>query len=466
VPAPKNILVIGGGISGLACAWRLRQSGLPVLLLERSPRFGGVIDTVERNGFRFDVGPQSFSATQPLATLIDELGLGAELLRADPRAPRFILLKGRLVRAPLGPGQLLRTSLIGWPTKLRLFAEPFRHTHPPEGDESIAAFVRRKFGDDLLANLVAPVISGVFAGDPEKLSLASAFPSVHRLEADHGSVIRGALKLRRRGGGSRPPTSNFRKGMITLIEALAGKLGDAALHGVEITAIRRHAASDQAAFEVTYTDGGGRHSLEASSLVVATPTNQAARLLAEVEPRFGETLAKIEYASLAQVSMGFRLEQIAQRNAAGSLHGFGFLVPRGEHLRILGTVWNSSLFPGRAPETPHKMASFTSFVGGATDPEICAWSEDTIAETVRTELSSVLGIAGPPVAEHVVRWERALPQYNLGYARIVESLNALCAATPGVFLAGNYLTGPSLGACVEQANSVADAVARFSAAQD
>ncbi len=217
----SKILVIGGGISGLACAWRLRQLDRPVLLLEGGPRFGGVIDTVAQNEFRFDIGPQSFTNTQALSELIDELGLGSELLQADPRAPRYILknrrlvglgsellqadprapryiLKGgRLVPAPLSPPHLLLTPLLGARTKLRIISEPFRQTRPPETDESVAAFVRRKFGADLLANLVAPFISGVWAGDPEKLSLASSFPSVRRLEERYGSVIRGAMKQRR-----------------------------------------------------------------------------------------------------------------------------------------------------------------------------------------------------------------------------------------------------------------------------
>src|ERR1700694_5795615 len=159
LPSPtvsSRVLIVGGGISGLACAWRLRQLGVPSLLLERGRRFGGVIETIEQDGFRFDLGPQSFTSTPALSALIDELGLGEELLRADPRAPRYILQRGRLVPAPLSPPQLLLTPLLGAPTKLRIASEPFRHTRPPEADESVAAFVRRKFGADLLANLVAP----------------------------------------------------------------------------------------------------------------------------------------------------------------------------------------------------------------------------------------------------------------------------------------------------------------------
>jgi len=219
-----NIVVIGGGISGLACAWFLKQRGQSVILLERGERFGGVIDTVQKDGFLFDVGPQSFLSTPLLSRIIDDLGFSAELLKADPKAPRYILLGGQLLRAPTGPLELLRTPLISTSTKLRLFTEVFRHTRPPSDDETVAAFVRRKFGSDLLTNVVAPFVSGVYAGDPERLSLVSAFAAVRRLEERHGSIIRGAIRSRRRSGGKRPSLCNFRIGMRTLTDGLAGEL--------------------------------------------------------------------------------------------------------------------------------------------------------------------------------------------------------------------------------------------------
>ena len=563
-----TVLVIGGGISGLACAWRLRQRGVPVLLLERGSRFGGVIGRIEKDGFDFDVGPQSFSATPPLAKLIDELGLAGQVLSADPRAPRYILLHRRLVRAPLGPAEFFATPLIGWRTKLRILGEPLARTQPPPGDESISSFVRRKFGGDLLTNLVAPFVSGVYAGDPEKLSLASAFPRLRQLEEKHGSIIRGALMSRRNrggrdagagaqlnrsgnrsggksgeasaaggahGGGARPSLCNFKRGVAALPEALAEKLGAAAVCGAQIAelgtvvravirgevgAVVRGEArrtggvaqepdgSGAGTFHVAYDAGGVTHALDVSAIVVATPTTEAAELLAGVEPRFASLLGQIEYASVAQVCMGYRSEQIrgAAANRAnrsrieGGAKGFGFLVPRTENLRTLGTVWNSSLFPDRfslasiensftenlpelfpgsasgagdggthgAPsrgETTFPGAVFTSFLGGATDPDICRLSEAEIAEIAQAEFSSimepVMGISARPAAIHVVRWMRALPQYNLGHARIADELRQLCAATPGIFLAGNYLAGPSLGACVEQANSVAEDAERF-----
>jgi protoporphyrinogen/coproporphyrinogen III oxidase len=562
-----TVLVIGGGISGLTCAWRLRQRGVPVLLLERGSRFGGVIGRIEKDGFDFDVGPQSFSATPPLAKLIDELGLAGQVLRADPRAPRYILLHGRLVRAPLCPAEFFATPLIGWRTKLRILGEPLTRTHPPPGDESIASFVRRKFGGDLLTNLVAPFVSGVYAGDPEKLSLASAFPRLRQIEEQHGSIIRGALMSRRKrggndastqrnrsgakssgeasaaggagAGGARPSLCNFKRGIAALPEALADKLGAAAVCGAQIAELRTVVRAvvrgevdaivrggarrtggvaqepdtvDAGNFHVAYEASGVTHALDVSAIVVATPTSEAGELLAGVEPRFASLLGQIEYASVAQVCMGYRSEQIrgaaanhANRSGRPSgARGFGFLVPRTENLRTLGTVFNSSLFPDRfslssiegsstenlsaensagafpggtpdarkgaegAPSrggTTSAGAVFTSFLGGATDPDIGRLSEAEIAEIAQAEFSSiigpVMGISGMPAAIHVARWMRALPQYNLGHARIVDELRQLCAATPGIFLAGNYLAGPSLGTCVEQANSVADEAERF-----
>jgi oxygen-dependent protoporphyrinogen oxidase len=451
--------VIGGGISGLACALRLHAMKLPVLLVERGPHLGGVIDTVEKDGFRFDIGPQSFLATPPLQSLISELGLESELLRAAPRAPRYILHGGRLVAAPLSPPALFATPLFGWRTKLRLLAEPFQRTHPPETDESVAAFIRRKFGDDILNNLVSPFISGVYAGDPEWLSLPSAFPPLRRHEAEHGSIIRGMLKSMRgsKGPRSRPSLCNFRGGMVALAGAMATHLGDCARTGAEVAMIRRNAPGEAEGFSVALSSGGTIEPLHVSSVVVATPTEQAARLLGPIEQRFADALARIEYAPVAEVGAGYRVEDIAEPKLRGR-GGFGFLVPRSEGLRSLGTVFNSFLFPGRAPED---MVSFTTFLGGATDPAIRGCSQQEIAATAHAELSRVLGIRAAPIVQHVAQWDRALPQYNLGHGGIVQSLTEACPDTPGLFLAGNYLTGPSLGACVEQSNHVAEQVAQF-----
>ena len=464
-------MVIGGGLSGLACAWHLRKLGLPVLLLERGSRFGGVISTIEKDGFRFDIGPQSFLAGESLRAVITELGLGSQICAAPPRSPRYIFHRGRLVPAPLSPPGLLRTSLIGMSTKLRFALEPLRRSHPPEDDESIAAFVRRKFGQDLLDNLVAPFVSGVYAGDPEKLSLRSCFPSVHSFETKYGSVIRGAIKTQREAGKqSRTPLCNFTTGVSVLTDAFAAQLGDCARLNVETLSIRPRSNDSAAGFEVACRQNGLALPLEAAAVVVATPADRAAELLAATEPKFAHQLNRIEYAGVAQVSAGYRVAKMAPAGIPASgdtFAGFGFLVPRAERLRLLGTVWNSALFPGRAPEAPaagEKLGAFTSFFGGATDPALVRLDEREIAQIAHADFAKAMfanGTPEPPVTTHVTRWERAIPQYNLGHASIVAALGELCAAHPGVFLAGNYLSGPSIGSCVEQSNRVAVDAARF-----
>jgi len=447
---PFPAIVIGGGISGLACSFHLQQAGIPVRLLEADERPGGVIATEELDGFRFELGPQSFLSTEPLLKLIDALSLKNELLHADPRAPRYILFRGKLVPAPLAPPSLLTTPLLGAGTKYRLVTEMFRRTVPPPNDESIAAFVRRKFGDELLDRLVAPFVSGVYAGDPEKLSLRASFPKLHEFEMKYGSVLRGAMKSRPAKGAPRPGLCSFREGMETLPRALAARLGDALLTETSVTAARHGKANGNSSFEVDVTRGSHRETLLASALIMAAPLNAASEILKEVSDKFAAPFARIQYAPIAVVAAAYRRDQM--RHPA---NGFGFLVPRSERRRVLGTVWNSSLFPGRAPED---MTSFTSFAGGATDPELFSKSDDEIAEIICGEVGQILGITGPPVTYLVNRYVRALPQYNLGHTDTVLELSAVASVIPGLFLAGNYLSGPSIGSCVEQANQTAEAV--------
>ena len=452
IPAltPFPAIVVGGGISGLVCAYHLQQAGISVRVLEASDRPGGVIATEEQDGFRFELGPQSFLSSDPLLNLIDALGLKNELLHADPRAPRYILFRGKLVPAPLAPPSLLTTPLLGAGTKWRLITEMLRRTTPPSNDESIAAFVRRKFGDEVLDRLVAPFVSGVYAGDPEKLSLRASFPKLHEFESKYGGVLRGAMKSRPAKGTRRPSLCSFRAGMEALPRALASRLGDELLTETTVTGARHGKANGNSSFEVAVTRNGHRETLLASALIMAAPVNAASEILRDVSDKFAAPFARIEYAPVGVVAAGYRRDQM--RHAA---NGFGFLVPRSEGLRVLGTVWNSSLFPGRAPEN---MACFTSFAGGATDSALFSKSDDEIAEIICGEVGRILGITGPPVTYLVNRYMRALPQYNLGHSRTMAELGAAASAIPGLFLTGNYLSGPSIGSCVEQADQTAEAV--------
>ena len=444
-------IVIGGGISGLVCTYRLRQMGIPAVLLEQADRVGGLIESVEQDGFLFELGPQSFLSTEALRELIDELGLTRELLQADPRAPRYVLAGGRLRRVPLGPRAFLTTSLLGPGTKLRFLLEALGKSQPPESDESVADFVRRKFGKELLEHLVEPFVSGIHAGDPEKLSLRNAFPTAYQWERDFGSVVRGALKSRPPKEKPRPTLCSFRKGVATLVRALSAKLG-ASLHcGARVESIHWGKADAGSPFELQVTGNGRTEFLPARVVVLATEAPSVGRLLAGIE--YGESFAEIEYAPVAVVGAGYRQDQIGRPT-----EGFGFLVARQEGFRLLGTVWNSSLFPDRAPEG---MVNFTSFAGGATDPTLCQLGEERIAETVLGELAAVMRITGAPATRMVRCYDRALPQYNLGHSETIARVLKRCAALPGLFLTGNYFEGPSVGACVEHALRTAQLVQQY-----
>jgi oxygen-dependent protoporphyrinogen oxidase len=237
--------------------------------------------------------------------------------------------------------------------------------------------------------------------------------------------------------------------MDTLPRALGARLADALLNGVTVTALRRGKADGKSSFEIDIMRNDYQETLLASGVIVAAPVNAASEILKSVSEQFTASFARIEYAPVAVVAAGYRREHVNHKG-----DGFGFLVPRSEGLRVLGTVWNSSLFPGRAPEG---MACFTTFAGGASDPSLLEWDDDRIAETICGEVGRVLGITGPPVTRLVHRYARAIPQYNLGHTDAVSALNAAVSSVPGLFLAGNYLAGPSIGSCMEQANRTAEA---------
>jgi oxygen-dependent protoporphyrinogen oxidase len=449
----NTVVVIGGGVSGLACAYRLKKLGVPVTLLEASPRVGGLIETVEKDGFLFESGPQSFQGTETLLGLIHDLGIDAELCKADPGAPRYILRKGKLRKVPMSPQAMLATSLLSPGTRWKIVSEPFKRTRPPNDEESVADFVRRKFGHEILEYLVSPFVSGVYAGDPEKLSLRAAFPTIEEWEREYGSVLRGQMKSRSSSTTARkgpPPLCSFRRGMNTLTQAMGGSVGESALSGACASAINRSGNPGEAGYEIRIARSGREETIVAQAVVLATPAYVASHQVGSLAPSLASILSGIAYASLAVVGTAYH-----KRQASAALDGFGVLIPRSEKHRTLGIVWNSSLFPARAPEGQMVL---TSFVGGATDPEIAAKTDEEILAIVQEEHARILGITGSPVSAAVWKHEKALPQYNLGHGHAVEAIHDAERAVPGLYFAGNYLEGPSIGKCVEEAFQTADAV--------
>jgi protoporphyrinogen/coproporphyrinogen III oxidase len=450
-----RVAVIGAGISGLACAYRLQQSGVDVKLLESSDRPGGLIDTVEKDGLLFEAGPQSFQGSDALLELIRELGIEGELQKADPRAPRYVLLHGHLRKIPMSPQALLTSSLLGPGSRWKIASEAFKRSKPPSEEETVASFVRRKFGHEILEYLVAPFVSGVYAGDPELLSLKAAFPSLDEWEREYGSVLRGAMKSRpaKPKGGVQPSLCSLRHGVATLPRAMAAKLGERLQTGTSVLEIQRAGGEGGASFEIRAHRQEQEQRASVSAVVIATPAYAAGSLLASLSAHVAQVLSGIPYAPVAVVAANYYRQQVGD-----PLEGFGFLVPRGQKIRTLGTVWNSSLFPGRAREGTVTM---TSFIGGATDVDVVKHSEEEIARIVQEENARILDITGPPI--ETVLWgnPRALPQYNLGHGHIVEAIRDVERQNPGLFFAGNYLEGPAIGKCVENGFHTAEAVTKY-----
>lgn len=444
-----SALVVGGGVSGLVCAYALQKAGIEVLLVEASPRPGGVINSVIRSGFLLELGPQSFAATAQLRELCADLGIADQLLEASPKAPRYVLVNGALRPVPMSPPAFFLSPLISGSTKWALARDIFGKSNPPDSDESVAAFIRRKFSDQLLDRLVGPFVSGVYAGDPEKLSVRSAFPSLYEAEKAAGSIVRGMLKIAKakKGPRERPTLNTFRDGNETLVRALANKLGSAILSQTRAKKIYRQ---NDGSFALSLEDRTAAEPVQAKAVIFATPTDITGALLSQLDSSFESLLTSVEYAAVAVVSLGYRKSDVSH-----SLDGFGFLVPRSAGLRVLGTVWNSSLFPGRAPEGH---ALLTTFVGGSTDPSAAKLQREELSSLVHLEIAPLLSIKDDPAFSNVTIWPRALPQYNLGHGDRLASIAKNLARFPGIFLAGNYLRGPAIGSCVEQALAVAEEV--------
>ena len=442
-----QVAVVGGGISGLSCAYKLFQLGVPVTVLESEPQPGGLIGTAEQDGFLFETGPQSFQGIDSLLDLVRDVGLENHLSQANPRAPRYVLRRGKLEKIPMSPQAIMTTSLLGAGSRWRVATEAMKRTRPPSEEESVAQFVRRKFGHEILEYLVAPFVSGVYAGDPEKLSLRAAFPTLDEWEREHGSILRGAMKSGPAKGasGGPPPLCSFDHGMTMLPRMLAAKLGESVRTGARVESISRAGAGG---FQVRFVHQGRAEALDAGAVVIATPSYIAAHLVESIAPTVARQLSGIAYAAVAVAGTGYHANQL------GELNGFGVLIPRSEKHRTLGIIWNSSLFPGRGGDN---RVTLTSFVGGATDPEILEKTDQEILAVVQDENARILKITGQPIVSRLWRHPKALPQYNLGHGYMVEAVRESERSLPGLYFAGNYLEGPSIGKCAERGASVAQA---------
>ena len=454
----KDVVVIGAGISGLVCAYRLKSLGIDCVALDASDHPGGVIKTDRIDDYLIERGPNSSQGSEELLALIDEIGLTEELVEGDPKAPAYVFSGNRLHQVPGGPGAFFQSKLLSLSAKLRLLSEPFIRRRQGDGEESVFSFAERRLGAEVARKLVAPFVAGIYAGDSSRISLQAAFPKLAALEKSYGSLIRGAITTAKQsrskkktdpadGQRRRRRLISFREGMESLPRALGEKIGEDLLTGCSKIRLKRSGSS----IVVDFTQSNYEYTAAPRIVVVSTPSAIAATILEPVIPEIGPLLSEIDYPRLAIVYLSYDTASIDH-----SLNGFGFLVAPEENLSILGCVWNSSLFPNRAPAGK---SLFTVFMGGALRPEICEVPDGDLTAAAHTDLQRVLGIRGEPRVVAITRYERSIPQYNLGHAARVSKIDSLLAGYPDLRLIGNYLHGVSTGDCVRNADQAAREIA-------
>jgi oxygen-dependent protoporphyrinogen oxidase len=455
-----EVVIVGGGISGLSAAYYLSKAGIAATLIERQPRLGGVIRTEHIEGCTLEAGPDSYLGVKPAATeLIREVGLGDDLIGSnDHLRITYVVRNGRLTPLPDGlmmmvPSKiapLVGTRLLGWGTKIRMGMEYLRRpsTSVPR-DRSVADFITDHYGRESLEYLAEPLLSGVYGGDPGRLSAPSVLPRFVELEAKYGSLTRGVLAERAKAsqnGRAAPGGALFRAlkgGLSELIDRLA------TLAGPRLTVV--HAAAET----VERTAAGYRTRangdwFESQHIVLACPGYHAAALIWNIDAELARLLDQVEYSSSLTLSLGYNKADL------GALPGFGFLVPKKERRRLVACTVVQNKFSHRVPDDK---AVLRCFFGGAADEAILSESDESIVAMARDELKRIGGITAEPVLHTIARWPRSMAQYTVGHQERLKQIEARTAANAGLHLAGNAYYGIGIPDCVKTGRDAARRIA-------
>jgi len=449
----KSVAIIGAGITGLTAAFYLKRAGVPVAVYEAGGRAGGVIQSVRQNGFLAEYGPNTILETSPkIGQLIRDAGLESRKLAPDPHAEaRYVVRYGRPIAMPGSPPGFFTTPLFTARAKLAVLREPFLKPRRDGVEESIAQFVVRRFNQEFLDHAIDALVAGIYAGDPHKLSLPHAFPKLKALEDNYGSMIKGQIfgaRDRKKSGEvakDRAPKFSFDEGLQVLTDTLAAQLGDSLKLNTPVTALARTTTG----WRVTAAGGAAEYG---AVIYCGTAYRLAELKIENGTPLDPSPFAEISYPPVASVVLGFRREDVAH-----PCGGFGMLIPKIEGFKILGTIFSSALFPDRAP-AGH--LALTSYIGGARYPELALLPPEQIVELTLADLRRLLGVKGNPVFTHTKTWPKAIPQYNVGYGKYRQLLSDLETAAPGLFFAGCYRDGVSLGDSIVSGVNIAERVGK------
>jgi oxygen-dependent protoporphyrinogen oxidase len=452
VEPQKKIVIIGAGISGLTTAYLLNKLGYNVTVLEKKKEPGGSIETVVEKGFLFDKGPNSALETHPLiGQLVEELGLEDEFVYANKEGnKRYILKNNELHQLPMSPPAFIKTKLFTPAAKFRLIAEPFIGRSKDGYYQSISEFVKRRLGKEFLDYAINPFVAGVYAGNPEDLSVKSAFPKLYELEEKYGGLMIGTLrsirerKMRAEKSKQSAKMLSFKNGMQVLPKAIANHLGEKVKLLCDVSSIEKIGNR----YKIYYNHLEQKETIDCDTILSTVPAYVAADLFRNFDETLSKHLLDIYYPPVLVFYIVYKKSGIGQ-----PLDGFGFLIPSIERKSFLGAIWSSVIFPNRSDENN---AAFTLFIGGARDPEVGSVDKEILISKVRKEFEQIMRISGDPVLVTYRYWPKAIPQYNIGYVEHERYFDEFEKNNPGIILSGNYRGGISVGDCIKNAETVVE----------
>jgi oxygen-dependent protoporphyrinogen oxidase len=452
----QDAIIIGGGISGLTAGYLLQQRGLDISVIEKGQTPGGPIQSVKQEGFLFEKGPNALLLpSQWVEQFIDELGLSTQLQESNPNAAkRFIVRNNRPVAVPGSLLQAVATRLFSLKAKLGFLGEPFRKRISDEDAkfETVAQFVQRRMGLEFLDYAINPFVSGVYAGDPEELVLEHAFPLMRGFERDDGSIIRGAIQNKKRqkaaGTSYKKRSISFKEGLHALPQTLGRKLGNRLWLDSEVVAINQN----NQGWQVTWKRDGENFEGFAKKLLVCLPSRAIKKLAwpQAIKEHLSST-PDLPYPTVHSLALGYRRDQIAH-----PLDGFGVLVPSKEDPNILGVLFSSDLFSGRAPDD-HCL--ITVMIGGRQRDDLANLAKEALIELAAKDLDKLLGVKGAPCFSHLTTWPRAIPQYTKAFGPWKRTLADIETDNPNIAFGGHAIDGIAMGASIQSGKRLADETA-------
>lgn len=444
----NTILIAGAGLTGLTIAYELQRRNLPYLLLEAGNAPGGVFRTLRQDGFTLDAGPNSIGATAATMDFIRETGLEQEVMEAAAVSKnRFLVKDGHLHPVSPHPVKILSSKYISGSAKWRLFTERFRRPQPAAAEESVASFVQRRFNKEICDLLFDPILSGIYAGDPARLSIQEVLPFLPKWEQEYGSVTKGLFKNKGLMGGRK--IIAFKGGNETLVKRLEQLLTTPVQYNSRITGITPATGG----YAVQYNANGQTVTIEAGRVIFATPAYAAAAAIQGLDAAAAQLLQQLYYPRMGVLHVGFERSAVQQLPA-----GFGFLVPQAARLHFLGAICNSEIFPSRAPGDK---VLLTVFTGGVQQEHFFdEMSDAVLQQKIIDELTALLHITQPPVLQRFSRWEKAIPQLNTGHRQLRAAVQAFEQHYPGIYISGNYISGVAVSVIIQQARVLAEKLAR------